>query len=205
MPNRLFDKQTIPRKLHPVLTTAPLPVLPQTKEFLPAPALRRILALQTELMKSSQTTAIDRTAITNPSLLPATHPARQAATGPAPAQRALLSANFGVGSVSVPGARGANALGRNILSAGDRLRDLIIPDALANLVTAPAGWIPGIGLGGGGGAKRDAGEKDAEKVERTRRELEDVLAANCPLCESVVAGLDKPFVQAGEVDASWDL
>ena len=103
----------------------------------------------------------------------------------------------------MPGARGANALGRNILSAGDRLRDLIIPDALANLVTAPAGWIPGIGIGGG--AKRDAGEKDAEKVERTRRELEDVLAANCPLCESVVSGLDKPFVQAGEVDASWDL
>ena len=29
-----------------------------------------------------------------------------------------------------------------------------------------------------------------------------MLAANCPLCESVVAGLDKPFVQAGEVDAS---
>ncbi|EJF66976.1 hypothetical protein DICSQDRAFT_95920 [Dichomitus squalens LYAD-421 SS1] len=169
-----------------------------TKEFLPAPALRRILALQTELMKSSQTTAIDRTAITNPSLLPAT----RHTPAPAPAQRTLLSANFAVGSV--PGARGANALGRNLLSAGDRLRDLIIPDALANLVTAPAGWIPGIGLGGGG-AKRDVGEKDAEKAERTRRELEDLLAANCPLCESVVVGLDRPFVQVGEVDASWDL
>ena len=98
-------------------------------------------------------------------------------------------------------------MGRNILSAGDRLRDLIVPDALANLVTAPAGWIPGIGGGGGGGggAKRDASEKDAEKVERMRRELEDVLAANCPMCESVVVGLDKPFVQPGEVDASWDL
>ena len=85
---------------------APTP-FPQTKEFLPAHALRRILALQTELMKTSQTTAIDRAAITNPSLLPATHPARQAAT----AQRALLSANFGVGSVSVHGARGAEGVG----------------------------------------------------------------------------------------------
>ena len=132
-------------------------------------------------------------------------------------QRALLSANFGVGNgtaVAGAGGRGgaggggANAFGRSVLSAGDRLRDLIVPDALASLVTAPAGWIPGIGLGagnGGAGAKRDAGEKDAEKAERVRRELEDVLAAACPLCESVVAGLDRPFVMPGEVDASWDL
>ena len=175
---------------------APTP-FPQTKEFLPAHALRRILALQPELLKFSAaqppTLSIDRAAIANPSLLPATHPGRQ---------RSLLSANFRAGAAAA-GARGANALGRNILSAGDRLRDLIIPDALATLVTAPVGWIPGIG--GGGSVKRDAGEKDAEKVERTRRELEDLLAANCPLCEGVVAGLDKPFVQAGEVDASWDL
>ncbi|KAI0375319.1 hypothetical protein BV20DRAFT_1032567 [Pilatotrama ljubarskyi] len=169
-----------------------------TKEFLPAHALRRILALQTELMKTSQTTGIDRAAITNPSLIPAAaHTGRQPST-----QRTLLSANFG--SQGGPGRGGANAFGRSVLSAGDRLRDLIIPDALANLVTAPAGWIPGIGLGGGG-AKRDAGEKDAEKAERMRKELEDVLAANCPMCESVIAGLDKPFVQPGEVDASWDL
>ncbi|KAI0721331.1 Pep3/Vps18/deep orange family-domain-containing protein [Cerioporus squamosus] len=172
-----------------------------TKEFLPAHALRRILALQTELMKTSQTTAIDRATITNPSLIPnpgAHHPARNASM-----QRTLLSANFGVPSGIATGARGgANAFGRSVLSAGDRLRDLIIPESLANLVTAPAGWIPGIGFGG---AKRDASEKDAEKAERMRRELEDVLAATCPLCESVVAGLDKPFVQPGEVDASWDL
>ncbi|KAM5530109.1 hypothetical protein V8D89_016218, partial [Ganoderma adspersum] len=169
-----------------------------TKEFLSAHALRRILALQTELLKFSAAQppalGIDRAAIANPSLLPATHPGRQ---------RSLLSVNFRAGAAATAGARGANALGRNILSAGDRLRDLIIPDALATLVTAPVGWIPGIGSGGS--VKRDAGEKDAERVEQTRRELEDLLAANCPLCEGVVAGLDKPFVQAGEVDASWDL
>ncbi|OSC99516.1 hypothetical protein PYCCODRAFT_1479848 [Trametes coccinea BRFM310] len=172
-----------------------------TKEFLPAPALRRILALQTELMKTSHTTGIDRTAIANPSLIAGTAPTH---TRHHSAQRTLLSANLTGGG---RGGRGANGFGRSVLSAGDRLRDLIAPDALANLVTAPAGWIPGIGLGGGGGssAKRDAAEKDAEKAERMRKELEDVLAANCPMCESVVAGLDKPFVQPGEVDASWDL
>ncbi|KAI0756694.1 Pep3/Vps18/deep orange family-domain-containing protein [Daedaleopsis nitida] len=165
-----------------------------TKEFLPAHALRRILALQTELMKTSQTTAIDRTAIATPSLI-AAHPARNPST-----QRTLLSSNFVAAATAT---RGANAFGRNILSAGDRLRDLIIPDALANLVTAPVGWIPGVGFGGG--TKRDASEKDAEKVEQIRRELEDLLAASCPMCESVVAGIDKPFVQPGEVDGSWDL
>ena len=100
------------------------------------------------------------------------------------------------------GARAANTLGRGILSAGDRLREMIVPDALASVVTAPAGWIPGIT---GGGTRRQ-GEKDGEKTaEKLRRELEDVLTANCPLCESVVAGVDKPFVKDGEVDTSWTL
>lgn len=109
----------------------------------------------------------------------------------------MLSANFGIQTHT----RAANSLGRNLLSAGDRLRDLIVPDALASVVTAPVGWIPGIGTG----AKRNGSEKDTEKMEKMRKELEDVLAASCPLCEGVVAGLDKPFVQPGEVDASWSL
>ena len=105
-------------------------------------------------------------AAANPALA---HPARAPST-----QRTLLSANFGAGVVGA----GARGVGRNLLSAGDRLRDLISPDALAGLVAAPAGWIPGIGIGAGaGGAKRDAGEKDAARAERVRRELEDVLAA----------------------------
>ncbi|KAH9947912.1 Pep3/Vps18/deep orange family-domain-containing protein [Amylocystis lapponica] len=159
-----------------------------TKEYLPAHALRRIIALQTELVKGP----LDRSSITNPGT---------PATRHAPSQRTLLSANFGIGAPLQNGTRAANALGRNLLSAGDRLRDLIVPDALASVVTAPAGWIPGIG----GGAKRGGGERDAEKAERMRKELEDVLAASCPLCESVVAGLDRPFVQDSEVDASWAL
>lgn len=92
-------------------------------------------------------------------------------------------------------------LGRSVISAGDRLRDLIIPDALAAVVSAP-GWIPGIG----GGAQRNGIESDGElKAEKLRAELDSVLSSSCPLCESVVVGLDKPFVKDGEVDTSWTL
>ncbi|THH33502.1 hypothetical protein EUX98_g626 [Antrodiella citrinella] len=163
-----------------------------TKEYLPASSLRKIIALQTELVKTTQHASIDRHAITNPQATPL----RQQA-----AQRNLLSANFGIPTTVQNGARAANSFGRNILSAGDRLRDLIVPDALASIVTAPVGWIPGIG-----GPGRRAGEKDAGKrAEKLRRELEDVLAGSCPLCESVVAGVDKPFVKEGEEDTSWTL
>lgn len=79
------------------------------------------------------------------------------------------------------------------------LRELIVPDTLAALVTTP-GWIPAIGLGGG----RRIGT-DPELAEKLRAELENVLASNCPLCEGVVAGLDKPFVESGKEDTSWDL
>lgn len=118
------------------------------------------------------------------------------------AQRMLLSANFtNLANPLVDGTRAAGSFGRNILSAGDRLRDLIIPDALASVVSAPVGWIPGIGGGRKSGAEKDGGRK----MEKLRADLEDVLASSCPLCESVVAGLDKPFVKEEEVDTSWAL
>lgn len=128
-------------------------------------------------------------------------------TGPAPVppqsrqphtQRTLLSANFT--NPLQNGTRAANLLGRNLLSAGDKIRDLIVPDALAALVSAPT-WIPGIGGGRRIGNDTDVGKK----VEKLRAELDDVLASSCPLCESVVVGLDKPFVAEGEVDTTWTL
>jgi hypothetical protein len=123
-----------------------------------------------------------------------------------------LSANFGniAGIAANPlkgSAQAANLLGRSVITAGDRLRDLIVPDALAAIVSTPT-WIPGIG-GGGQGKKGSGGagvDKDlGQKAEKLRTELEEVLASSCPLCESVVVGLDKPFVKEGEVDASWAL
>ncbi|KAJ7492755.1 Pep3/Vps18/deep orange family-domain-containing protein [Mycena latifolia] len=155
------------------------------KEYLPQHALRRILALQNELVKGAAAPHVNG-----------------AASGPQPrqpaSQRALLSANFVVNPLQT----GTRVIGRNLLSAGDKLRDLIVPDALAAVVSAPA-WMPGMG-----GGRRNALEKDGgktAKTERLRAELEDVLASSCPLCESVVAGLDKPFVKEGEVDTSWAL
>jgi vacuolar protein sorting-associated protein 18 len=114
-------------------------------------------------------------------------------------QRALLSTNFG--NPLQNGARAANLLGRSVISAGDRLRDLIIPDALAALVTAP-NWLPGMGGGNRSTGDEKVGDK---KLESLRAELDDVLSGSCPLCESVVVGLDKPFVKEGEGETSWTL
>jgi len=97
--------------------------------------------------------------------------------------------------------QGQQAHSDEILSAGDRLRDLVVPDALASVVSAPVGWIPGIGGGRRIGVEKDGGKK----MEKLRAELDEVLASSCPLCESVVVGLDKPFVEEGEVDTSWAL
>jgi hypothetical protein len=170
----------------------------QAKEYLPAHALRKIILLQTELVKDSVQNSqgpFDRhNAISGPNSQKL--PQIQAA------QRMLLSANFtNITNPLIDGTRAAGSLGRNILSAGDRLRDLIIPDALASVVSAPVGWIPGIGGGRKAGTEKDG----ARKMEKLRAELDDVLASSCPLCESVVAGLDKPFVKEGEVDTSWAL
>lgn len=157
----------------------------QAKEYLPAHALRKIVSLQDQL--------VDRSVI--PTIIP---PSKNASTPPVrqqTKQRTLLSTNFGLANP----ARAANLLGRSVISAGDKLRDLIVPDALATLVLAPANWIPGIG-----GGQRPIATLDESKKEKLRAELEDILAGTCPLCESVVVGLDKPFVTE-ETDTSWEL
>ena len=114
-------------------------------------------------------------------------------------QRALLSQNQNLTAQN--GHNQTNSIGRNLLSAGDRLRDLIIPDALVTVITAPAGWIPGIG-----GAQRNALVETGagKRLEKLRSELEDILASACPLCESVIVGLDKSFTK-GELDTTWEV
>ncbi|KAF7310794.1 Vacuolar protein sorting protein [Mycena chlorophos] len=152
------------------------------KEYLPQHSLRKILALQTELVKGT-------TAPPPPNGVPAAGaPPRQPAT-----QRTLLSANFVVNPLQT----GTRAIGRNLLSAGDKLRDLIVPDALAAAVSAPA-WMPGM-------KKATDSDGAKKKAERLRGELEELLSTSCPLCESVVAGLDTPFVKEGDADTSWAL
>ncbi|XP_006454639.1 hypothetical protein AGABI2DRAFT_176125 [Agaricus bisporus var. bisporus H97] len=175
------------------------------KENLPPHSLRKIIALQTELTKEAPSTPSKIHAndgISKPSVLPGNvHPSRQPTT-----QRTLLSANFGniAGMAVAPlkgSAQAANLLGRSVITAGDKLRDLIVPDALATIITSPI-WIPGMG---GGQGKRGLDKDLGKKVEKLRTELEDILASSCPLCESVIVGLDRPFVREGEADASWVL
>lgn len=87
-----------------------------------------------------------------------------------------------------------------MFAAADRVRDLIVPDALANAIALPSlPWT-------GGAAKKRSNMTDAEEKEgeRAREDLDELLASSCPLCESVVAGLDKPFVERDE-DDSWQL
>ncbi|KAF5385477.1 hypothetical protein D9757_005392 [Collybiopsis confluens] len=167
------------------------------KEYLPAHSLRRILTLQTELMKGSgapiTATNSGATVVSSNSAAPLPTQNRQPHT-----QRTLLSANFT--NPLQNGTRAANLLGRNLLSAGDKIRDLIVPDALAALVSTPT-WIPGIG----GGRRVGNDTNEGKKIDKLRAELDDVLASSCPLCESVVVGLDKPFVAEGEVDTTWTL
>jgi len=158
------------------------------KEYLPAHALRKIVNLQDQLVVKSAVPTIIPLQRNAP-----TPPIRQATR-----QRTLLSANFGLPNPLQGGARAANLLGRSVISAGDKLRDLIVPDALATLVMAPANWIPGMG-----GGQRPMNTLDESKMEKLRAELEDILAGSCPLCESVVVGLDKPFITEVEVDTSW--
>ncbi|KAL0579371.1 tethering complex subunit [Marasmius crinis-equi] len=168
------------------------------KEYLPAHSLRRILALQTELMKGKPGPAAAE------KITGSGAQGQQGQQGRQPhSQRTLLSSNFTALATNPlqNGTRAANLLGRNILNAGDRLRDLIIPDALAAVVSTPT-WIPGIGGGGRrGGVESDNGPK----IEKLKAELDEVLAGSCPLCESVVVGLDKPFVREDEVDTTWAL
>ncbi|TDL28590.1 DigA protein [Rickenella mellea] len=170
------------------------------KEYLPAHALRRILALQTEFLATTQAT-VDRANITGPNPPIPQEPLRHTR------QRTLLSAGFTAPLQN--GTRAAGSLGRNILSAGDKLRDLIVPESLASVVSAGV-WSTGLDRVGMGiiraGAAAGIGEKDKSKqMDKAREELDELLASVCPLCENVVVGLDRPFVKAGEEDLSWQI
>jgi vacuolar protein sorting-associated protein 18 len=149
-----------------------------------------LLALQDEIVKG-KAVSIDRS--------DATPIDGSAASWQPGMQRTLLSQSLS--SQTQNGHRQTNSIGRNLLSAGDRLRDLIVPDALVTVITSPAGWIPGIGSGQKSALVESVTTKRLEKL---RSELEDILASACPLCESVIAGLDKSFTK-GEPDTTWEV
>jgi hypothetical protein len=150
----------------------------QVKEYLPAASLRKILNLQNELVKLS-TLGKDQSA-----------------------QRALLSANYANGIARAgPGAPTGGSGGRNMLAvAGDRLRDLIIPESITSAFGVWGGRVDWMRQ-----AVRGSDHVEPTKLDKLREELDDLLASSCPLCESVVAGVDKPFVLPGELEKQWEL
>ncbi|KZW02563.1 hypothetical protein EXIGLDRAFT_665057 [Exidia glandulosa HHB12029] len=181
------------------------------KEYLPPATLRKIVTLQTELVKAAPpppTTAAAQAQQQQQVVLNGSRPGTPGTPGQQQQkrERTLLSAAFALpaAAIAIPNGRtalgavtAANSLGRNVLSAaGTGLRELIVPESLANAISV---W--GSRPAGAAGT----GEKALVKTERVREELEALLAAACPLCESVVAGLDKPFVLPEEVDASWQI
>jgi hypothetical protein len=163
----------------------------QVKEYLPASALRRLLHLQTELVPRPADS-------TNRALLSSSF-----SPTPSRPETPRQGANSTVSTATdlLLGVTGRNKL----LAAGDRLRDLIVPDVLAQAVS-----VVGAGVGVGSGdrrAKLSKKEKDRgeSRGEAARKELDELVASTCPLCEGAVMGLDKPFVIEGEDVRDWEI
>lgn len=144
-------------------------IVSQAKEYLPSTTLRRIIYLQNEIIRLSK-------------------PLKQLQN---PASRALLSSaskddasdTISITSRADPVTQESLLLGgpKRLLAAGDKLREMIVPDVLASAVSV-------IGLGGNSTAGKKKGltaadPKDQNKVEKLRGELDALVAAGCPLCE----------------------
>lgn len=168
-------------------------------EFLPAPALRKILHLQNELVSRSAEPA-------SRALLSSTFSPAQSGTG-TPRQQKDVSANRNQGITTGSAATDLllGVTGRNkLIAAGDRLRELIIPDALAQAVTAVGVGVTGGAVGRKAMSKKERDREDG-RMETAKKQLDELVAGVCPLCEGSVAGLDKPFVAEGEEVGDWDV
>lgn len=195
----------------------------QVKEYLPTTSLRQIVHLQNELLRLTNTPAAkkptphSRGASTIAPAQPT--PANGGDETPTQSQGVvglaggLFPTNLGNGLIKA--AVAPAVVGRNMFTAaagaGAGLRDLIIPESLATAITSNIKLTNIVPWGGNdSGLANDlhdfrTAERLRERAEKVKEELDEILASGCPLCESVVVGLDKPFVAPGEVDHSWDL
>ncbi len=76
--------------------------------------------------------------------------------------------------------------GRNkLFAAGDKLRDLIVPDVLASAVSVVgAGMGAGLGISGNGSRRKSKEATiDEAKMDALRKELDGLVAASCAICE----------------------
>jgi vacuolar protein sorting-associated protein 18 len=170
----------------------------QIKDFAPSSTLRRILALQTALVRPSDklplssldpSSAVIPSRVSQPRALLSSSFDSSAATGVSSKHKNKDAAN-GVAGATNPSSRRA---GLGILAAGDRLRELILPDALATAIGGLPKNSPSTKA-----QSMQAVPATTEKLEKMREELDGLLAGSCVLCDSVVAGLDKPFLMSGE-------
>lgn len=171
-------------------------LIKMAKEYLSAPTLRRIVHLQNELISLAK------------HLRRVGEPTRGAS-----GSSKTAAPNTHTEDPSGDDAATASLLGlptsRNrLLAAGDKIRELVVPDALASAVSAVA-----ISAVGGGSSSRTnkstisaADPKDQARMERLRGELDRLLASSCVLCEGSVVTLDKGFITTRDGDdGSWDI
>jgi len=152
------------------------------KSLLNASGLRRMVALQMKLMHGTSTEKM-RLATDSMQNLSSKN------------SQKLLSAAHSQEGFSVVGAAGS--FGRGVLSAGDRLREMIVPESLANLAT---GWSNTSARN-----KERLSKKELAQHTRLQEELDDIIAASCPLCDSLVNNLEKEYVTLPSDLESWRL
>jgi hypothetical protein len=164
----------------------------QAMEFLPPASLRRIYHLQEELVSKPDSTGR--------ALLSSSFPSGSGTTTPARKPKSTVAGTGSTATDLLLGVTGRNKL----LAAGDKLRELIIPDVLAQAVSVVG---QGVGVGPVSSqkkTKRDGTGLSEEQTARLKGELDKIVAAVCPLCEGSVVGLDKPFVVDGE-GLDWEV
>jgi hypothetical protein len=160
-------------------------------EYLPAATLRRIYHLQTELVVKTSDTG--GRALLSSSFTPS-------GSGTATPRHGRESSSNRVTTGSAATDLLLGVTGRNkLLAAGDKLREMIIPDALAQAVT--------MSVGGSTKKPKSKKEKDRDntRAEAARVELDELVAGSCPLCEGSVVTLDRPFITEGEDARDWDV
>lgn len=170
----------------------------QAMEYLPSTSLRRILRLQDELVSRSGPSFGRHLLSSNftPSGSGTSTPGRGKEH---PSRQATASSNVAT-DLLLGGIAGRNKL----IAAGDKLRELIIPDALAQAVSMVS---VGVGVGGTGEAKKGGKREklDDGRVKELRNELDELVASKCPLCEGAVMSLDKPFIALSEDTTDWEV
>jgi hypothetical protein len=149
------------------------------KCHLPSSTLRRLLSLQGQLQESG------------PGISTVTAESQNGIGFKAP--RNLLAAAFNPEGLSVVNAAGS--FGRGVLSAGDRLREMIVPESLASLMAGV--WT--------NTETRSLSKQELSLQRRLQDDLDEILAGSCPLCDNTVSNLERVYVQSAEENPTWRL